>query len=84
MPLASTNSKVGTSDQPLSKQLTRIFNGKPIRQRASDGYINMTDMSRVSGKIVKVYNKSQRAKMMLVALRKHLGPTSTGIKVSQS
>ena len=74
--------RAGTTNQPLSKYLTRIFHGQVIRQRDTDGYVNMTDMSKASGKIVKGYNQSKRGKDMMLALREHLGDDFAGIKVS--
>jgi hypothetical protein len=69
----------GAPNQALGKYLTRLFNGKHVSQRKSDGYINATEMGFAISKGIGLYNKIKRGKKMNDAIQAMLG---TELKVN--
>jgi hypothetical protein len=48
--------------------LARVFNGRNIRQRATDGYISATDMCKAFNRLFNDYNRLQSTERYLGAL----------------
>ena len=78
----TSEKKLAPQNGPIGQYLTRVFNGREIQQRHSDGFINATAMASINGKHFKRYNALKSAKTFKFELSRVLEETHQSSKVT--